>query len=327
LNRVASPFWAKVRGELEEWFADYVAHASADKIADLRARFRSPDRRQHLPAWWELYVFRMLRLLFPQKVVVVEQEVAAQGTRPDFSLGEEDAVPDLFVEAVTPFSGIVEEGRHSAREAVLLDAINELDNPDFRVWITFRAVGPEQIKKRDVLQPLQAWLANLDRETVLESMQQGGPLPELNLQIRGWDIELKAVAKGRPGLDPDDRLVGIGHMSVGFVNDVQQIREAIDRKKDHYGDLEKAFVLAVMPMSPTFADEDAIDVLYGSDAVRVDPENPEVAEPVRLPDGAWRGAGRVSAVLFGPGIAHGPWPKPGLRSGQTREPSILFHPI
>src|SRR5947209_2307528 len=74
LNRVATPWWSEVRQLLERCFQEYCRDASSEKAADLRARFRSPDGRQHLGAWWELYVYWLLRALNPDKSVKVEPE-------------------------------------------------------------------------------------------------------------------------------------------------------------------------------------------------------------------------------------------------------------
>ncbi len=137
LNRVATPYWGKIRTQLDAWFTDYAGTAAADKAADLRARFRSADARQHLPAWWELYIYWLLRRLHPTKSILVEPERVGQSARPDFAIANGEAGPiDFWVEATAMFSGTVEEGRHGAREAVVLDAINEIQSSDFRVMIS-----------------------------------------------------------------------------------------------------------------------------------------------------------------------------------------------
>jgi hypothetical protein len=52
LNRVATPYWERVRTFVEEVFAEY-PQQHAD---DLRARFRSRQWSAHAGAWWELYL-------------------------------------------------------------------------------------------------------------------------------------------------------------------------------------------------------------------------------------------------------------------------------
>jgi hypothetical protein len=319
LNRNSAPYWTKVRVELDDWFGDYVQHAGSAKAEDLRRRFRSADGRQHLPAWWELYVFRLLRCVYGPGTVLVEVDDPRGGARPDFVVMEsETGRPCLYVEAVAPFSGIVEEGRHTGREAVVLDAINELEDPNFRLWVTVGSAGPEQPKKREIVEPLRRWLTRLNRERVRAAMQAGSELPSYDIETRGWKLNFRAIAKSEPGFEPGDRTVGVGPMSVGWVSDVADVRAAIERKKSRYGELDAPLVLAVMPVSPTFDDEDAVSVLLGSEAVRVDPDATEVT-PVRLADGTWRDAEHVSAVLFGQGLFA--W------TVATRWPTLWLNPV
>ena len=308
LNRIATPWWLEVRALLEEWFALYRGDASPEKEADLRARFRSPDARQHFGAWWELYMFVLLRSLNPDKCVRVEPERSGESTRPDFCVAADSGAPaELWVEAVTTFSGIVESGRHSGREAYVLDTINELQSPDFRLMITFQTVGETHPKKRAIIRPLRIWLNSLDRDDLLAAMQRGERRPRTILTPPGWEIVLEPMLKGTPGLHPNDRLIGIGPMSVGFVNDVPQARKAIAGKARRYARLEAPFVVAVMPTSPTFGVEDAMNVLYGSEAIQFNPEHLEDrGRLVRHRDGIWsKGEDRVSAVMFAPGVF--PW--------------------
>jgi hypothetical protein len=195
------------------------------------------------------------------------------------------------------------------REAYVLDTINELQSQDFRLMITFRAVGAMHPKKREIIYPLRAWLDTLDREDLVSRMQRGERRrPQTILTpADGWEVVLEALPKDTPGIHPNDRLIGIGPVSVGFVDDVPRARDAITSKTGCYRDLEAPFVIAVMPNSPTFDAQDAIDVLYGSEAIQLDPARLEdPGRLIRRADGVWsRGDDRVSAVMFGSGIF--PW--------------------
>ena len=308
LNRIATPWWSEVRDRLEAWFQAYRGDADAKKTADLRGRFRSSDERQHLGAWWELYVYWLLRSLQVGDWLGVEPEHPERPTRPDFCVAPHAAArPELWVEAVTTFSGIVQVERHGAREAYVLDAINAVTSPDFRVSIQFRTVGRTHPRKRDIVEPLRAWLQTLNRDEVASAWQRGERPPPKVLTSQGWEIVLEPIPKGTRGRHPNDRLIGIGPMTVGFVNDVAQARKAIVRKAGHYKDLAAPFVIAVMPSSPTFDADDAVASLYGSEAVQFDTGRmDDEGRVVRLRDGAWSGGeGRVSGVLFGPGLF--PW--------------------
>src|SRR3954447_23347680 len=78
MNRVAQPFWQRIRDELDQWFAAY----PPDDATDLRSRFRDASPAQHFAAWWELYLHELfLRLGF---AVDVHPELEGVSGRPDF---------------------------------------------------------------------------------------------------------------------------------------------------------------------------------------------------------------------------------------------------
>jgi hypothetical protein len=112
LNRIESPYWARVRAVLEQWFGKYPAHQQRD----LRARLRDALPQLHFAAWWELYLHELfIRLGY---AVEVHPPSPSATSKPDFEL-RRDAT-SLYLEAVTVFSGIVEEGRHPSHEAHIM---------------------------------------------------------------------------------------------------------------------------------------------------------------------------------------------------------------
>jgi hypothetical protein len=303
LNRAAGPFWATVRDELERWFQAFPSpHA-----ADLRGRFqkRSPD--QHEGAWWELYLFRVFTALGFE--VEVHPEVATGPGRPDFRL---DGEQPLYVEATTAFSGIVEEGRHRERESWVLDALNQGKSANFFVWIHIEKVGMELPAVREVVGPVEEWLDDLDPDEVEASRNAGQGLRTHTFAFRDWRIRLEALPK-RPESrgNPAHRLVGVGPMSIGFVNDRDKVGKALDRKRRRHSKVDAPLLLAVLGMSPLL-DEDVAQALFGSEAVVIDS-----GRLIRNRDGFWRGphgasATAVSAALIGSGIrpwALSPWPR------------------
>lgn len=61
LNRVHTPYWAAVRGLIEDW----AVHLPAAEQVDIGSRLRSPDNRQFHGAFWELYLHEcLIRLRF-----------------------------------------------------------------------------------------------------------------------------------------------------------------------------------------------------------------------------------------------------------------------
>jgi hypothetical protein len=78
LNRAAGKPFDEVRLVAESWFAKYPASGRTD----LRARFRSKQRRETNAAWWELYLHEAFRRLGAR--ITLHPEVANTTRRPDF---------------------------------------------------------------------------------------------------------------------------------------------------------------------------------------------------------------------------------------------------
>lgn len=306
LNRVAGPGWAVVRDELEGWFAMYCDDADQQKANDLRQRFRNANARQHHAAWWELYVYRLLRALCPGRRIRIEPALADVSTRPDFGVCDEAGERiDLYVEAVTAFTGIVEdEGRNHALVGYVLDAINEIRSSDFWIHLDLRKVGAEQPRKREITEPVKAWLASLDRESELA-------IPAIerrfqSIRFRDWVIDVAPIPKSNPGLRADERRIGIGPGGGGIINDADYIKSAVLNKSRRYGQLSAPFVIAVAPTSAILRDHDVVSALLGNTQRAFDPDHPEGGELVLARDGAWStGAEGVAGVLTGASID--PW--------------------
>jgi len=99
LNRAAGKAWGAVRELLENWYASY-----PDETGDLRMRFRQDDPRQHVAAWWELYIY----VLFERLGYAVEVHPAADGThnKPDFCISKDGEV--MYVECTVLFEDACE---------------------------------------------------------------------------------------------------------------------------------------------------------------------------------------------------------------------------
>ena len=204
-----------------------------------------------------------------------------------------------------PVTGIADKDCHPAGEAPILDAVNEIDNRNFFVHVAAIRVGQERPKKTSVIEPIKSWLATLDPDRVHEDYDGSRTLPRQVFRGRNWEIELRAIPRAPGKRSRRARLIGMGAMAVGYVNDVADVRSALARKRSHYGDLDGPFIVAVMP-SFHFDFESAADVFYGSQAISFPIDDPESAITIRKRDGFWApGSSRVSAALLGPGVL--PW--------------------
>lgn len=295
LNRVDQPFWARIRAELERWFAA-LPRTHAD---DLRGRFRKRVAAQHLGAWWELYLHRLFtRLGFE---IQVHPDLPDAKGHPDFRLIRGD---DCFLlEAAATFSGIVDDDRDAERENWIMAAIDRAQNANFHVRLEIAQGGTERPSVAEIVRRLEAWLEGLDPDAVIA----GGPdaYPVRPLDVRDWSLRLTAlpVKPEARGL-PSGRLLGMPPSSVGFVNDVEMLHSTLTRKRRQSGGPQEPLVIAVLLSSPTFDNEDIEQALLGRVAVQFDPSKPGDGRWVRQRNGFWmpgsrpRGT-RVSAVLTG----------------------------
>lgn len=300
LDRVDQKFWARVRAEMERWFAEY----PSDDAKDLRGRFRDKNPGRHFAAWWELYLFHLLRQL--QLDVEVHPELPDVSARPDFRVTGPGG--SFLLEAATTFSGIVDEGRCAPREGWILGAIEEVKAPNFFVAIQFEHVGMKRPSVREVAEPIEAWLSGLDPDAIDLSL---GDSPKRIFEPRDWRFELTALpVKPESRGKPCHRVLGIGPMTTGFTNDVRKLKGTLERKRGKYGVPDEPLVLAVLLMSPAVDNEDIEEALLGRISWRFDPEEPGSGEWVRQRNGFWmKGseaqAMQISAVITGTGLM--PW--------------------
>jgi hypothetical protein len=296
LDRAAGVVWERTRDVLSTWFATY----PSEHAADLRGKFRSKHAGQHLAAWWELYLYRLfLRLGYS---IEVHPSVPGSSKRPDFLLTKD--TERFYLEAAVVFSGIVDEARNGVREGWIIDAANRGKSPNFYVGIDFDQVGTLRPKDRDIYEPVQAWLTTLDPDQVTADHEASGELPEKLIAVDDWRVRFTAMpikAEAR-GDESRGRLVGMGPVTAGFIDDKEQIRDTVKHKSGRYGNPDIPVVLALNCVGSFPEDEDIAAALYGSIAVQYVPDAPGSSKTVRLRDGAWideqgpRGR-RVSAVL------------------------------
>lgn len=310
LNRVGGPFWQRVRELLEDWFSRF----PVDGQADLRARFRSPDRRSTYAAHWELY----LHEAFIRHGFGVRVHASVDGTNktPDFMIEREDQ--SIYVEATCFFDE--EFGSPAARRrARLYDTINRLDEPNFVLWIDVIEDADTSPAGAQLRRSLQQWLTSLDYDEVASAYRQDGleRLPGFSWTAQDWVISFRAIpkrshARGR-GANPVLGVFGSGRFR--FVDDKTPIRSRLKAKAARYGRLSQPFLIALSCHSMKVDEISFTDALYGDEAVQVRQDAGGDAQTrwVRQPKGFWCDRHgpinrRVSGVLIVNDLA--PWSIP-----------------
>jgi hypothetical protein len=294
MNRVDTPYWAEVRQLLEDWFSHY---PDSDR-KDLRDAYRSRLSGQHLGAWWELYLHELfLRLGFE-----VEVHPSLEGTRrlPDFRIRRYDQT--AIVEAAALFSGLAKADRRGAAPGWMTEAVENLNSPDF--FVNYEAVvtrGPEQLKRQEVVRPIQEWIDGLDADLIRAEMEADAEAPHFVFRCRGWEVSffawpLNPESRGRPG----HRVVGAGPAIGGAVDDISQLESKLKVKASRYGRPDEPYVIAILCLSAFMERLDIEQALFGHEAVAFGGETS--SRLIRQRNGFWvREDGpqnrRVSAVL------------------------------
>lgn len=318
LNRADGVVWARIRDVLDAWFAQY----PSEHAADLRGKFRSKRPGAHWSAWWELYLHHLFSRL--GYLVAVHPEVPDSNRRPDFELSRR--AERLYVEAAVVFSGIVDEEHDGVREGWIMDAVDRGTSRNFHVRIEFEHLGEKRPRERDIYRRVEDWLAGLDPDEVSTAYSQTQELPSKTIVVDDWRLRFEAIPvkpEARGGEVPG-RLLGMGPITGGPVDDKVQLRDTLKHKRGRYGTLEIPLVVAVNCASSFMEDEDLGAALYGSIAIQYREGAPGSAKSVRLNDGTWIGergprGQRMSAVLsavqlhpwtavrVAPQLWHNPW--------------------
>jgi hypothetical protein len=192
------------------------------------------------------------------------------------------------------------------------DSLDRTESPNFFLSIDVESQGSAPLSTRALRSALEAWLATLDADEVMEGLRasQGfDTLPRFAWQRDGWRLDFRALPKS-----PEARGVGKGIRPLGifgggeasFVDEATPLRDRLSNKGKAYGELDRPFVVAVGVSGMSEDDWSVMNALYGSDSLQIlTSENGETfTRPVRGPDGYWYGGGaewshrNVSGVLI-----------------------------
>jgi hypothetical protein len=305
VNRSARDDVGRVRALLESWFARYPAEGRAS----LQADFRSTDDWQHAAAFFELFLHELLVRL--GCVVTLHPAVPGTSRRPDFL-----AVPKrglaFYLEATLATGESLGERSARRRANVVYDALNQLESPDFFLWLEVPQAPATPPSGRALRRRVAAWLATLKYDDVRRIYESKGTrsLPTYDHEQDGWTIRFRARPKykvrGHGGIRP------IGSMTSGRVHEVDTrtpLRDALVDKAGRYGELDRPYVIAVNATSPWTPDRISVmEALFGRESFRFGRSG--VIEMRRIPDGAWTAPTgprytRTSAALIVPGV--NPW--------------------
>jgi hypothetical protein len=292
LDRRAGSFWDRVRDELELCYAAF----PEEHKPGLVSRLRKVDERQHLPAWWELYVFTLFDRLGYD--IEVHPELPGSKTTPDFLITK--GPTSMYVEAAVVFNGDLDSDAWNW----VCDCVNDAENHDFMVDLEIPTQGMHRPAARNIIAPLEKWLASLDADRVIEGQIEGHPLPHTQLTVDDWVLDYTAVPVRPDRRGTPRRLIAIYPTKPAqFSRDVEQLQKTLNKKGGKYNTLDKPLVVAITTWN--LLDEYELrEALFGSIKLAVPRDHVDAAHFVHRPDGYWRSGAdprgsRISAVLFG----------------------------
>lgn len=304
LDRVAGPFWDRIRQLIEDWVNDYCP----DDQAEMIARLHNKSDSDFTAAYWELLLYHGLKTLGFE--VTCHPEIAGTTKRPDFLVENEDC--SFYLEAKVLGENAADRSRDKARNNIYHALNARVNSDDFFVWIQFDQEGSRPIPIRRLANATQAWLDGLDPAQVRRQTQVAGPLgatPHVwEDESSGWAVVLVPILKSSTG--GGNRIVGLMGGGASWIDDRTPIRKALDQKAHRYGnELDRPFVVALGVLRAFADDTDVMDALFGNEVYRFDPST-GVGNSARRPDGLLIGpdgprSRRLSAVLVGAYVA--PW--------------------
>lgn len=263
LDRVDDPVFDRIRQVLNDWFARYLVLQPAKAANDVAGRMRSKQPLQFEGAFWELYLHEVhVRLGF--EVATCPEDVR----HPDFVLTKQNH--RLYLEAtVTGKNPGLPSSPSGA--AQIHDWINSAHDRKFFVRVEVIEAGDATPKRREVTEPLEAWLRGLSNHwhALRDAVERGErpDFPRRQVPVRGWLLEFEAYPKSEKArAERSFPMIGVYPAQAAWEgHSAAIVRGKIEGKARHYGDLDAPFVVAVHDVTP-FASRGVMkEALFGLD--------------------------------------------------------------
>ncbi len=302
LDSSADPIEARVRGLMNEWYAEYPKHSRAD----LKARFRSEDHGAHLGALNELFLHALFRRI-GYEVGVVPAGPRNQ-RQPDFALTS-NTLPDFDLEATVAEISREERSRRQ-RAAVFYKTVDRIKTTDFTLAVWARSGPDTDPPSRKLRNGLQQWVDRLDADAVPSTNTNGmDDLPTHHFSHGGWRVKFWAMPKEAEFRDViEDTPIGVYLTGVHILDSQGHIRRALEDKTTKYGERRRPYVIAIATgIDNPFPRAGALRrALFGSERWLVQPETGAFGT-ARESDGIFWGPNgprntRVSGVILIPSL-------------------------
>ncbi|WP_159006510.1 hypothetical protein [Bradyrhizobium sp. S69] len=277
LNRSGRPEAARVREQVDAWFAAY----AETHRAVLVSRFRSTIDDQHRSAFFELFLYHFL-LARGCKIVVIEPKLEHTDKSPDF-LVENGKGERFYVEAVQASGLSNQEVAARARLNTALSAIDISPSPLHFLDLKVTGLPTKPLSIKKLKTALTSWIASLPSD---ETARQAAPFV---WEEHGAKIQLTAWTRSRPG--EKGRAIGVRRSPATRIDPSQEIRPALKKKASRYGKLDHPYLVALNGLSTHHRESAVTEALFGTPYVEISkgPNGEEIVRDLNRPDGIWYG--------------------------------------
>ncbi len=318
LDRSARTEARRVREFLEHW----ISQLPKDEATEIVARIESGDKKNFESATFEIILFAVMSQLGCS--IEIHPDLGnGSGKHPDF-LVRTSGGEEFYLEAVLASEFSAAELAAEKRKDVVLESLERLDSPNFFLGINAEGNPDSPPRGRTLRNELSIWLGGLDPDQIAKEVDDKGAeaIPTMVWNHDNWNIKFEAIPKKRERRDMGQRVIGSLFGGGRFVNGWEPIRDAIRSKGNHYGELDKALIVAVNIDAFSLDRIDEMQALFGEEEYVFSHSNSN-AQSGRAPNGAWHSRKgpqytRVSgAWLFG---ALNPW------NILSRKNTVYFNP-
>lgn len=332
LNRSARPAVGRIRDFFESWFSRYPEIARSD----LRGRFRSNQRRQHLGAAFELYCSAILRGQSLEYASLLKP-TGNNKTAPDFRVSSREGI-SLYLEATL----VAESDEKVCRENVMnrfRDELDKTDSPNFFLRLRVDQYPSHSFSATRIRRHLESELSKLDPEEIADQFQNGADtLPYWEFNEGGGQfvfapIPKKEEARGKVGARP------IGAVTASeWVNARKPLVKSLRSKANKYGAMELPTVIAINCLDLSVEEEEVAEALFGRPLYH--PDFYAFSDGIISNEAFWAAGQytRVSAVLFShlthpsemarttPILWHNPFAARPLATSAWKGPQVVVDP-
>ena len=270
---------------------------------DLHARITGRNPHNYNSAVFELLLFGIFKNAGCE--VKIHPNLDNSTSRPDFLIKTPDN-NEFYLEAVLASEYDKQLIAAEKRKDVVLDSINKIKSRDFHLGISTTGNPKTPPNGRKLRAVIDDWLSTLDPDDVIQRIDKYGnaAIPCKQWCHEGWEIEFQALPKQPKSRQEGERIIGVLFKGARWSSSWRSMRDAVTRKGNHYGELNKPLLIAVNTEMFSLDKIDEMQALFGEEQF-IFKRNSSDPQPImeRKPNGAWYGKSgirykRVSGVWF-----------------------------